>query len=295
MREPARRQAEDADVRKRNRRQRDERVAEEIAGRHALAREQRRGGRRRQHRLDGVAESAHADRDRRNRDRAERQEQNRLEGVHPRGAAHPAEEHVAHDDERDDGAAEPVRHAAAADRGERRAASHDRNDDVRHEQHRLHREDHRADVSAFPAVAKHLHRRHETIALAERPEARADHEDAERNDQRRRGCHQPIGDDAVREGVTRCAQDGERRHVRAEQRQQEHNRAERASGQEVVLRVRLLRGRAAREDPDVQDDRQIRKDDGGRNHRRELSSRCAGQCHRTSTQRSAEAAIVYAA
>ena len=54
-----------------------------------------------------------------------------------------------------------------------------------HEQDRLHREDRRADVAALPAIAEHLYRRHEAVALAERPEPRADHEEADRDDQRR--------------------------------------------------------------------------------------------------------------
>ena len=67
-----------------------------------------------------------------------------------------------------------------------------------------------------------------------------------RDDQRRRGRHQAVGDDAVGEGVARGAEDRERRHVRAEQRQQEHRRAERAAGQEVVLGVGAARGRGRR-------------------------------------------------
>ena len=54
---------------------------------------------------------------------------------------------------------------------ERGAAAHHRDDDVGHEQHGLHREDHRADVAALPAVAEHLHRRHEAVALARAPTA----------------------------------------------------------------------------------------------------------------------------
>ena len=63
------------------------------------------------------------------------------------------------------------------DDAQRRAASHHRDDDVGHQQHRLNGENHRADVAAFPAVAKHLDRRHEAVALAERPETRADDEE----------------------------------------------------------------------------------------------------------------------
>ena len=100
-----------------------------------------------------------------------------------------------------------------------------------------------------------------------------------RNDQRRRGRHQAVGDDAVGEGVARCAEDRERGHVRAEQRQQEHGRAERAAGEKVVFGVRGAALRAEREDADVEHDRQVREDDRGRNHSsaRRSGSRCDGQ------------------
>ena len=65
-----------------------------------------------------------------------------------------------------------------------------------------------------------------------------------RNDERRRRRHQSEGDDAVGEGMARGAENGERGHVRAEQRQQEHDGPERAARQEVVFGV--LPARVAR-------------------------------------------------
>ena len=89
--------------------------------------------------------------------------------------------------------------------------------------------------AALPAIAEHLHRRDEPVPLAERPHARADEEQRQRNHQRRRGRHQRKGHDAVGEGVPGGSEDREGGHVGAEQRQQEHRRAERAAGEEVVL------------------------------------------------------------
>ena len=118
-------------------------------------------------------------------------------------------------------------------------------------------------------------------------------EQAERDDQRRRGRHQPVGDDAVGERVARGAEDRERRHVRAEQRQQEHRRAERAAGEEVVLGVRpSAPTRDTRRCRCASTDRRDRR----RRRPREsfvpatLGSRCAGQCVRTSSHSSAEVA-----
>ena len=69
---------------------------------------------------------------------------------------------------------------------QRRPAAHHADDDVGHEQRGLQREDDRADVPALPPVAEHLHRRHEAVALAERPHPRADEEEGQRNHERRR-------------------------------------------------------------------------------------------------------------
>ena len=101
-----------------------------------------------------------------------------LEGVDPGRAAHASEEDVAHDDDRHQRSAEPVGHDSARDGAQRRAPAHDADDDVGHEQRRLQQADERADVAAFPAVAEHLHGGHEAVAFAERPDARADEEEA---------------------------------------------------------------------------------------------------------------------
>ena len=294
--EPASRQAEDADVRKGNRGERDERVAEKVQRRETLARQERRRRRRSGERLHRGAEPAHPGADDDDRDGPEDQEQHRLQGIDPRRAAHPAEEDVAHHDQRHDRAAQPERDDAAAHRGERRAAAHHRDDDVRHEQHRLHGEDHRADVAAFPPIAEHLHRRHEPMAAAERPQARADHQQADRNHQRRRRRHQAEGDDAVGERMARRAQDRERGHVGAEQRQQEHGRSERSAGEEVVLGVGAPARRAEREDADVQSNREIGEDDDGREHYSSpAGARWPGQIVLTSTQSRRAQPTVYAA
>ena len=299
--EALRRHAEDADVRERDRRERNERVAEEIQHRHPLAAEQRRRGRRGEQRLHRAAETAHAAADHDDCNRAEQKKERGLERVDPRGAAHAAEEDVAHDDERDDGAAQPIRHQPAADSRERGAAAHDRDDDVGNEQHRLDDEDQRADVRAFPPVAEHLDRRDESVAASERPQPGAEHKKSERDDERRRRRHQAEGHDAVREGVARGAQDGERRHVGAEQRQQEHHRPERSAGEEVVLRRAAAARRSEREDADVQRCRQVGEDDRRRNHRFGRAadpsgspsfSRCSGQAKVTSSHsRPAQAAV----
>ena len=84
------------------------------------------------------------------------------------------------------------------------------------------------------------------------------------------------------EGVARRAEDRERRHVGAEQRQHEHERAERAAGEEEVLGAGASVGAAEREDADVDDRDQVEPDDAsgitGRG-----SSRCDGQYRRTSS------------
>ena len=151
LRHPPRGQAEDRDVRERDRRQRDEGVAEEVERRHALARQERRRRRRGEQRLRRAPEAAHARRDHRERHHAEGQEEHGLERVHPGRAAHAAEEHVAHHDQRHDRPAEPIGHAAAADRLQRRSPAHHADDDVGHEQGGLHGEDRGADVAASPS------------------------------------------------------------------------------------------------------------------------------------------------
>jgi hypothetical protein len=128
------------------------------------------------------AKAAHADADYDQRDRAETQEQYSLESVDPGRAAHAAEEHVAHHYECDNRATEPERNEPVADRVERGATAHNANDDVRHQQDCLDHEDHRADVTAFPAISKHLHGRHEAMFLTERPNTCADQKDRQWND-----------------------------------------------------------------------------------------------------------------
>ena len=91
-------------------------------------------------------------------------------------------------------AAEPVRNEPAGDAAQRRAATHHADDDVGHEQRRLHGEDHRADVAALPAIAEHLHRRDEAVTFAERPHARPDEEQRQRNHN--------ADDDAISRNVT---------------------------------------------------------------------------------------------
>jgi hypothetical protein len=182
-----------------------------------------------------------------------------------------------HHDQRHDGAAEPEAHQSIAHRPERRPAAHHGDHDVGDEQHGLDGEDDGPDVAAFPPIAEHLHRRHEAVALAERPEARADREQAERNNQRGRGRHQAVGDDAVGEGVARRAEDRERRHVGAEQRQHEHTGP--ACGRRGNSPRRLRPDPAPARSKDVPrrarypDDGQICKDYQRRNHSPPDSSR----------------------
>ncbi len=72
-------------------------------------------------------------------------------------------------------------------------------------------------------------------------------------------------------GVAGGAQDGERRHVGAEERQQKHGGPERPSGEEEVLRIGLLRRRAAGDETDREDGGQVNEDDGRWDHSREQS------------------------
>ena len=68
---------------------------------------------------------------------------------------------------------------------------------------------------------------------------------------------------ADEESVPRRAQDGERGHVRAEERPEEHERPERSAGKEVPLR-RVASPEV--EDAHIQDDRQVNEDDERRGH-----------------------------
>ena len=111
-----RRQAEDADVRKGDRRQRDEGVAEEVQRRDALARQQRRRSKARRASIPPPARNPPMPRPITTTAMAPNdEEEDRLKRVDPRGAAHAAEEHVAHHHERHDRAAEPERHQSTAD------------------------------------------------------------------------------------------------------------------------------------------------------------------------------------
>ena len=246
-------------------------------------REERRGRRIVEQPGHQRRKAAHAAADDDERHGAEREEQDGLKGVDPGGAAHAAEEHIAHDHQGDQRAANRIRDQTAGDRPQGGAAAHHADDDVGHEQRRLHDEDGRADVAAFPAIAEHLHRRHEAVALAERPQPRADEEQRQRNDERRRRRHQAEGDDAVAEGVTGGAEDGERRHVGAEQRQQEDGRPERTAGEEILLGRGGALAVAPREDADVENGREIGEDDDRRNQRASPSSRCDGHARRVSS------------
>ena len=273
-------------------------VAEEELRRHALASQQRRRLGRVGQPLHRLREAPDAHRDESDGRRSEGQEEYRLERVDPRRALHAAEEDVAHDDGSHDQAAEPVRHHPAADRVQRRAAAHHRDDDVGHQQRRLHREDGGPDMAALPAVAVHLHRGHEAEPLAERPDPGAEQVQRQGNDQCRRRAHQPVGHDAVGERVARRPEDRERRHVRAEEREQEDVLAERSIGQEIAFRPLAPRGAPEREDADVEDDAQVEEDDERRDHGRSpapdarsgppaadsaSASRWAGHANRTST------------
>src|SRR3954463_15048254 len=93
-------------------------------------------------------------------------------------------------------------------------------------------------------------------------------------------------------------EDREGGHVRAEQRQQEHGGTDRSPGEEVALRIAAgdtcsAPGRAAAEDADAKHDREISKDDRGLNHFVSCaSSRCDGQCVRTSSHMNSDTPTV---
>ena len=78
--------------------------------------------------------------------------------------------------------------------------------------------------------------------------------------------HQAEGHDAVGKGVTRRAQHGKRRHVRAEERGQEDVGPHGAAREEVLLGAFVRAAMAEREDADVQHHREVGKDDDGRQH-----------------------------
>ena len=65
--------------------------------------------------------------------------------------------------------------------------------------------------------------------------------------------------------MTGGAEDRERRHVGAEQRQQEHGRAKRAAGEKIVLGAPAGALMAEGKDADVENHTEIAEDDDGRN------------------------------
>src|ERR1051325_2957079 len=115
----------------------------------------------------------------------ERKKEYGLKGVHPRRAAHTPKEHVAHYHERYKCTTKPIRNDASTDYIESSSATHDADDYVGHEQYRLDDEDSGSDVAALPSIAKHLHRRHETVFLPKRPHASTDEENGQRNHEAR--------------------------------------------------------------------------------------------------------------
>ena len=183
LRHPPRSQAEDRDVGKGDRRQRDERVAEKDERRESLARQERRSCRRIEQRLDRSRKPAHPPPDDDERNGTEREKEHRLKRVDPGRASHSAEEDVAHHDESHDCAAEPVGQEPTSDRPKRSSAAHHADDDVGDQQRRLHYENHRADMPALPSISKHLHRGHEPMTPAERPHASADEEEGQGDDE----------------------------------------------------------------------------------------------------------------
>src|ERR1044072_6624413 len=89
--------------------------------------------------------------------------------------------------------------------------------------------------SGSQTISKHLYGRHEAVLLAECPDARADQEDRERNHEAGRRRHQSERHDAVVECMARRSENRERGHVRAEEREQEHEWTKRPARQEVVF------------------------------------------------------------
>src|SRR5262249_3826382 len=67
-------------------------------------------------------------------------------------------------------------------------------------------------------------------------------------------------------------EDGERGHIREEERKQKDELAERAIGQEIIFRRMLADFASKSEDPDVDDNGQIGEDEEGWDHWRRASS-----------------------
>ena len=137
--------------------------------------------------------------------RAETKEKDRLQNIHPHRAAHSAEEHIQRHDHRHDGAAHSIRNQRFAvvygNLGQHRSAAHDADNHVRHQHGRAQGEDDRADVVAFPAIAKKRNLRLVAEFFANRPEARADEKDGQRNDKAGRRSHQAVNANALPVGL----------------------------------------------------------------------------------------------
>ncbi len=92
--------------------------------------------------------------------------------------------------------------------------------------------------------------------------------------------------------MARRAEDRERRHIRAEEREQKNELAQRAIGQKIIFRRMLAHFAAESEDADVNDDRQVSEDEKGRDQsvRASLSSpsKCDGHAYLTSAHINAE-------
>ena len=223
-------------------------------------------------------------------DEAEGQQDHGLEHVDPDRAAHAAVGHVGQHHRADHQPAHPVGHLPVRHLGEGRAAAHDADQEVGDEQRDLHDEDQQAEPVRAPPLAEVLHRGQIAAPLAERPDAGADEEEDHRDDQARRRGHQREDADPLHVGLARGAEQGERGHVGAEERDQEDERPERAGGDEEVLAGAAEE--AVAEEADHQHDRQVDDDDReviGRSSSL-CRSRCSGQAWITSSVSTTEVA-----
>ena len=119
------------------------------------------------------------------------------------------------------------------------------------------------------------------VATPERPDAGARHQQEQRRDQAGRRRHQPEGHDPVGKGMPRRAEHREGGHVRPKEGREEDVRPDGSPGEEVLLGAFVRPTVAEREDADVEHDREIAKDDEGRQHGWVQSrSRCEGQMAR---------------
>ena len=213
------------------------------------------------HRRGQTAGEVMADDD--ERDEAEAQEQQRLEHVDQHCPAQPAEEDVAHHDQRDDRAADLVIDVAVGEGFQDRTAADDADDQVGEHHRRGERKMNVPMCEHSQRSRKNCDLGHVPEPLAHRPEAGADEEQGERDDQRRRRGHHPEHADAHAVRHPGASDDGEGGHVRGEQRQEEDDRPDRAAGEEEVF-TRLL-APAEREDADVEHHRQVNENRGSGN------------------------------